>query len=560
MNDRLRQELKLLRQTLADHPAGERIEPGLEGQIVEVLRESGLNPGEALGPEWTRIQRSQQATMCAALAEAPSANGADTKVPGKSPETVRRANSVSTPPQAASEWVPFPTDALPAVLSRYVHEAARALDCDESFLALPLLSMAGGCVGTTRVVVVKRGSHREAPIIWSVIVAASGTKKSPAMDEVLKPLYRAEDAALQDHQSDLKGHELEILSYDRELKEWKKGKSSARTPPRKPERPEPRRYVVSDTTVEALGPILSANPRGVTLARDELAGWVGSFDRYAARGGSDAPSWLQCWSARPLRVDRRGSGPIRVPMAAVSVSGTIQPGTLRRVMTDALRESGLLARLLVTEPPRRRHRWTDADIAPETAKALSRIVDALLALEHTHDPDGNLVAVDVPLSEPARDTFKEWYDRHAGETFEADDELASALAKIEAYVLRFALLFELVEAAARGERASTVGVEAMRSAIVLADWFSREADNVYARLAESPDESGLRALEDWIRRRGGAATVADLARSGARRYRNGNAAQEALDRLAETGRGVWEDHHPPRGRPTRRLRLRGVEI
>ncbi len=60
---------------------------------------------------------------------------------------------------------------------------------------------------------------------------------------------------------------------------------TADDPPEKPETPQAERCVVSDTTVEALAPLLLANPRGLLLARDKLAGWIGSFDRYAGGKG-----------------------------------------------------------------------------------------------------------------------------------------------------------------------------------------------------------------------------------------------------------------------------------
>ena len=61
---------------------------------------------------------------------------------------------------------------------------------------------------------------------------------------------------------------------------------------------EARIDALSDTTVEALAPILRVNPRGLLLARDELAGWIGSFDRYSGKGksGADAANWLSMLS------------------------------------------------------------------------------------------------------------------------------------------------------------------------------------------------------------------------------------------------------------------------
>lgn len=79
-------------------------------------------------------------------------------------------------------------------------------------------------------------------------------------------------------------------------------------PPEKPEPPQAVRYVVSDTTVEALAPLLQENPRGLLLARDELAGWIGSFDRYSGgKGGADAAHWLSMHNGESILVDRKAA-------------------------------------------------------------------------------------------------------------------------------------------------------------------------------------------------------------------------------------------------------------
>jgi hypothetical protein len=61
-----------------------------------------------------------------------------------------------------------------------------------------------------------------------------------------------------------------------------------------PKAPTLARVVCSDTTIEKLCEILEDNPRGTLVARDELAGWLGSFSRYKGKaGGSDLPAWLE---------------------------------------------------------------------------------------------------------------------------------------------------------------------------------------------------------------------------------------------------------------------------
>jgi hypothetical protein len=62
------------------------------------------------------------------------------------------------------------------------------------------------------------------------------------------------------------------------------------------EEPKPTRtrYRTGDPTTEAVVRILEDNPQGVLLARDELAAWLGSFDRYA-HGAADLQFWIEVW-------------------------------------------------------------------------------------------------------------------------------------------------------------------------------------------------------------------------------------------------------------------------
>ena len=55
--------------------------------------------------------------------------------------------------------------------------------------------------------------------------------------------------------------------------------------------------------MEAIAPLLQANPRGLLLSRDELAGWIGSFDRYTGgKGSADAAHWLSMHNGEEIVV------------------------------------------------------------------------------------------------------------------------------------------------------------------------------------------------------------------------------------------------------------------
>jgi len=71
-----------------------------------------------------------------------------------------------------------------------------------------------------------------------------------------------------------------------------------------PDEPVRRRLLVQDATPEAVGAILAGNPSGTLHLRDELAGWLNSFDRYSP-GGREF--WLEAFRGSHHVIDRKGS-------------------------------------------------------------------------------------------------------------------------------------------------------------------------------------------------------------------------------------------------------------
>jgi hypothetical protein len=474
-----------------------------------------------------------------------------------------------------TNYSPLPVELLPSPAREFVESGSAALGCDPAYVALPLLAALAAAVGNTRQVCLK-GSWREPCVVWAVIIGESGTLKSPALDLALEPLRRRQAAAYRDYVEAQREYEQAEQLYEADSAAWrKKGRGRGEPPPSKPEPPRWRQWVAEDTTVEALAVLLEDQPRGLLVARDELSGWFNSFDAYKASRGTDVAHWLAMHRAGPMTVNRKVGRPlIRVPRAAVSVCGGVQPLTLaaalggRRAGDAAETRSkpsgehfanGLAARLLLAMPPRLPKRWTEADLPDARREPLLRRFDELFALEAATDAQGEWLPVDLPLTQGAKRRFVEFYNAHAEEQCALAGDLAAAWAKAEGYAARLALLHQLVA----DPSSAAVDEAAMEAGIGLARWFADEAARVYGDLGGRGDNAQARAAREtarltaWIRARGGAATPRDLMR-GPRKFRgDAQAAEAALDRLVKAGRGRWEDHltDDQRGRPTRVFQL-----
>jgi hypothetical protein len=465
--------------------------------------------------------------------------------------------------QGRLSWRPFPVEALPSGCRVFALESARARGLDVSYVAVPMLAALAGAIGNRRRLRVKR-SYSEPAILWAVIVARSGVGKSSPLDDVLAPLRDEERRLAEENLATLEIHSRALARHEAERAEYRKRahKDPTALAPLHPADPPMRALLVEDVTVEALAERLHDNPRGLLLARDELSGWIASFDAYKNARGADAAHYLSMHRAGTLKVDRkdRRQPTIHVPRASLSIVGTVQPRIFGRLVRSEHRENGLLARLLVCMPDETVPQWSDADVSPAAYGAWETVLGSLLQLL---DEDAELA-----LTLEALDTYKRYHDRVAREGARESDDLYAALAKLRGGALRVALVLALTRAAERGSVSdlAEVDLEAMEAGIAIAEWFVHEARRVYAVLLpdgeRSGDEHPEQRLLDAIRGRGRRITAAELARSSLARYRGDTeAAERALRMLVSKGHGSWEDAGPgpDGGRPTQRFVLAGYE-
>jgi hypothetical protein len=471
---------------------------------------------------------------------------------------------VPAPPDLS--YRPFPLDALPEPCRQFTREAAAAIGCDPSYVALPLLAGLAAAIGTTRRVLLKLG-WCEPSLLWVAIVGESGTLKSPALDAALGPLRRAQAQALRDHAEAMRRYERDVQLYDADLAIWRSrggGRSKGEPPPEAPTEPAAVRFIVADTTVEALAVVLADNPRGLLLERDELAGWLRGYDQYRAGKGGDVAHWLSMHRAGPVLVDRKSGArqTIYVPTASVGVCGGIQPGTLARALGQEHLEDGLAARLLLAMPPRAPRKWSEAIVDPRIAALVDAMFGELAALDWQTNADGQPCPIDVPLTASGKSHWIAWHDAHAHEQAELDGALASAWSKLEGYAARLALVVHLVRVAHGDptlEASNGIDAVSMIAGTTLADWFGGEARRIYGLWSETDEQRDQRELIELLRRHGGRATARELTQW-SRTYRGDpSGAEAALSRLVEARLARWESTPAgARGQPTRRCILSTV--
>ena len=449
------------------------------------------------------------------------------------------------PPPPLGPYEPFPNQALPAPLAAFVDETACAIGCDQAFVALPVLAVVAAAIGATRQIHVKDDWY-EPCIFWTAVVAPTGTHKTPAYLAAIAPLVKIQ-----------KEH---VSEFGRDFADWNASKKEDKTSP-----PLRKQILVDDTTIEGLKAVLADNPRGVLLAKEELRGWFSSFTRYRGnRASSDISDWLPMHRGSHM-ISNRVTGDKRflfVPRAFVSITGGIQPRILALAMTQEFLDAGLGARMLMAMPPRRPKVWTDLEVHPDTKARYETLLRALSRITSPKDESGQSTPHTLHLSREAKAVWVAFYNEFGQVQWTADEELAGAYAKLEAFALRFALLHHVVGHQGGQETdLRPIGEHSMRMGVLLCRWFISEVHRIYSMLGESDAERECRRLLEMLRHRGGEITPKKLHLSNKRRYPNVLAAEEALADLVKAGLGEWRTRGPgPRGgRPSKVFCLRAYE-
>src|SRR5690606_35812373 len=98
-------------------------------------------------------------------------------------------------PAALMEYQPFPSGVMPEPLRSLVVAGARAIGCDEAYIALPALAVCAAAIGSTRRLRIKTGWDAPA-ILWTVSIGESGDGKSPGYDLATEPVHDRQHQAL----------------------------------------------------------------------------------------------------------------------------------------------------------------------------------------------------------------------------------------------------------------------------------------------------------------------------------------------------------------------------
>ena len=408
---------------------------------------------------------------------------------------------------------------LPPVLRAYVRDIADRMQCPADFAASACLTMAASAVGRKVGIRPKRADNwTVVPNLWCMIVGRSGIMKSPAMSAALVPLRRMQAEAFEEfekakdaYQADARLQEIAVTAAKQKAAQlMKKGNREAaalelaNAQASETDEPTARRFIVVDSTVEALAETLEENPNGVLVDRDELSGWLRSLDKEGRQ--EDRAFYLQAANGDSgFTVDRIGRGRNRhIEAVCVSIVGGIQPSVLAGYVRDTQRggsnDDGLLQRFGLTVYPDVSPEWRNVDRLPDQCAraAIDALIRRLCDL-NPHEVGAEIDAYDqIPFlrfAPEAQAMFDEWREEMEPRLRNGDDHPAvtSHLSKYRKLVPALALINHLCDSGT-----GPVSETALARAMQYSDYLETHARRVYS-YASRPELDGAKSILAKIR-------------------------------------------------------------
>ncbi len=466
---------------------------------------------------------------------------------------------------------------LPPTLAAFVLDEADRMPVSPDYIAAPLMVSIGSVIGARCAIKPKRRDDWiVTPNLFGGVVGDPSVKKTPAVNKVLRYLDRLEATEDVKHAEALKVHVAETAAFEARQAALRAAMKKAATAGkgkgdglqmdaavngmqelRAPEAPHKRRFKSNDATIEKLGDMLTGNPAGLLVFRDELVGLLSSWEKEGRE--ADRAFYLEGWNGTSsFNIDRIGRGSLYVSTMCLSVFGGIQPELLARylaTMTTALDNDGRIQRFQVlVYPEPAPWEWRDRSPVRGVREAVRDLFDRLAVFDPVQDgaaPADDFVKLPhFHFDDEAQEEFILW----SGELHqhrivnEQNPLLRQHLAKFEKLFCALALILHLAE--------GSIGAVRLPSAMRAAAWceyLERHARRIYAlveaakvgtacmlgrRLAEGKLEDGFTARD--VVRKGWAGIGATMQ------------AETALAILEEHGWIQSADIDDQPGRPTTR--------
>lgn len=412
--------------------------------------------------------------------------------------------------------LPFTLEMMPESLQPWIKDIAYRRQCPMDFVAIPAILMFASLIGASCTIKPhEKDDWTVVPNLWGGILGDPGTLKSPVCGEVLFPLAYLESKAKEDYITKKMRYEAEKItflevksSFERKIKDIidPKDKSPekdfsslteelASHLKKAPLEPGFTRYKVSDTTIEKMHEILSQNPRGILVFRDELMGFLESWEKKGHE--LDRSFYLEAWNGdKSYTIDRIGRGMVLAENVCVSILGTTQPDKISTYLNKAIKKldnDGLLQRFqLLIYPDKKPWKLVDEypdALAKDQVFEICKTIDSMVFADYgaqTSKPlyEGQYTIPSFRFSIEAQTFFHDWLKTLQDKIDSKDHPIIlQHLSKYRSLMPSLALIFHVVDLA-DGAKERDVALSSVQKAAAWCTYLESHARRIYGMVLD----------------------------------------------------------------------------
>ena len=374
----------------------------------------------------------------------------------------------------------IPITIFPKAIQRFVNETKEKLNFPPDYTIAGILTAVSIAIGNTYGLKVKDG-WVEFANIFIALVGSPGVNKSHPLTQTIKPLQKLDAKNYTIHKETSKEYEIKKRQAIKENTEI-------------PDAPKRKQKLLNDTTLEALFSTLENNKRGVGVVVDELAGVLKNMNRY--NSGSDVEAWLSLFSGKGVGINRKGGGSILIENPFVSLSGTIQTAILKEMGKDCRSNNGFVDRFLFAFPKySTRPHFNQNEVDQSVFTDYDNIINRILLLDFK-EHEGQDVSNILRFSKEALQAFIDWSKSNTDLINETEnDNQKGVYSKLENYVIRLALIMQMLSWACNEADCECVELDAINSAIKLIEYFRITANRAASLIAPASPYDALSSLQ-----------------------------------------------------------------
>lgn len=347
----------------------------------------------------------------------------------------------------------LPVDGLSPNATEMLRKVASSLQCPVDIALSAMFATVGVAMGKR--VIIDDGKYRNYPCLWVCVVAPSGSNKSTPIRFFLQPL------------KDRDSYNYGV--YREELRAYRQAGDD------KGDKPVFKQYVISDSTPEARNQVLSVNPNGILLYRDELKGMIDDFCRYAKSG--ELSQMLSMFDSDTIVANRKSDEPLLIKDPFMSIIGSIQPSVLVDTFgNDNMMNNGFNQRWLFCYPESGMpEMYNDVSIPQSVISDWKDFIYNLIMY------DFSVMGGKIYIRGEAKRVYIDYYNSLQIKKASADDYLSSVYSKLQIHVIRWAGVAHIL-----GNSPTSIDItpEEMEYSVRCMDYFERCALKVYRMLLE----------------------------------------------------------------------------